>query len=40
MSLTNGLNNRYRVAAQYVHSSRDNTNIDTWGSWQYFTVRR
>ncbi|WP_020135799.1 choice-of-anchor D domain-containing protein [Streptomyces sp. 351MFTsu5.1] len=40
MSLTNGLNNRYRVAAQYVHSSRDNTNIDTWGAWQYFTVRR
>lgn len=39
MSLTNGLNNRYRVAAQYVHSSRDNTNLDTWGAWQYFTVR-
>ncbi|MEU0412122.1 choice-of-anchor D domain-containing protein [Streptomyces griseorubiginosus] len=40
MSLTNGLNNRYRVAAQYVHSSRDNTNLSTWGAWQYFTVRR
>jgi hypothetical protein len=40
MSLTNGLNNRYRVAAQYVHSSRDNTNLDTWGAWQYFTVRQ
>ncbi|CAM5492459.1 hypothetical protein STANM309S_02748 [Streptomyces tanashiensis] len=40
MSLTNGVNNRYRVAAQYVPSSRDNTNISTWGAWQYFTVRR
>ncbi|MFC8433420.1 choice-of-anchor D domain-containing protein [Streptomyces sp. NPDC057253] len=40
MSLTNGLNNRYRVAAQYVASSRDNTNLSTWGAWQYFTVRR
>jgi hypothetical protein len=28
-----------RVAAQYVHSSRDNTNLSTWGAWQYFTVR-
>lgn len=40
MSLTNGLNNRYRVAAQYVHSSQDNTNLSTWGAWQYFTVRQ
>lgn len=40
MSLTNGVNNRYRVAAQYVHSSRDNTNLSTWGAWQYFTVRQ
>lgn len=40
MSLTNGLNNRYRVAAQYVHSSRDTTNLSTWGAWQYFTVRQ
>ncbi|MFE2214107.1 choice-of-anchor D domain-containing protein [Streptomyces canus] len=40
MSLTNGLNNKYRVAAQYVHSSRDNTNLSTWGAWQYFTVRQ
>ncbi|MFI6440526.1 choice-of-anchor D domain-containing protein [Streptomyces sp. NPDC050759] len=40
MSLTNGVNNKYRVAAQYVHSSRDNTNLSTWGAWQYFTVRQ
>jgi hypothetical protein len=40
MSLTNGVDKKYRVAAQYVHSSRDNTNLSTWGSWQYFTVRQ
>ncbi|WP_328749712.1 choice-of-anchor D domain-containing protein [Streptomyces sp. NBC_00285] len=40
MSLTNSVNSRFRVAAQYVHSSRDNTNLSTWGAWQYFTVRQ
>ncbi|MEU1476853.1 choice-of-anchor D domain-containing protein [Streptomyces sp. NPDC005760] len=40
MSLTNSVDNRYRVAAQYVHSSRDITNLSTWGAWQYFTVRQ
>ncbi|MFF7642179.1 choice-of-anchor D domain-containing protein [Streptomyces canus] len=40
MSLTHSVNNRYRVAAQYVHSSRDTTNLSTWGAWQYFTVRQ
>ncbi|MFI0509272.1 choice-of-anchor D domain-containing protein [Streptomyces sp. WSLK1-5] len=40
MSLTNSVNYKYRVAAQYVHSSRDNTNLSTWGAWQYFTVRQ
>jgi hypothetical protein len=28
------------VAAQYVHSSQNNTNLSTWGAWQYFTVRQ
>ncbi|WP_020118540.1 choice-of-anchor D domain-containing protein [Streptomyces canus] len=40
MSLTHSVNNRYRVAAQYVHSSRDTTNLSTWGARQYFTVRQ
>ncbi|WP_329597626.1 choice-of-anchor D domain-containing protein [Streptomyces pseudovenezuelae] len=40
MALTRSVNSRFRVAAQYVHSSRDNTNLSTWGAWQYFTVRQ
>ncbi|MGR6971472.1 Ig-like domain-containing protein [Streptomyces cynarae] len=40
MSLTNAVNSRFRVAAEYVHSSKDNTNLTTWGAWQYFTVRQ
>ncbi|MEU6317016.1 choice-of-anchor D domain-containing protein [Streptomyces sp. NPDC047009] len=40
MSLTKAVNSRFRVAAEYVHSSKDNTNLTTWGAWQYFTVRQ
>jgi hypothetical protein len=40
MALTRSVNYRFRVAAKYVHSSRDTTNLSTWGAWQYFTVRQ
>ncbi|MGW3242836.1 Ig-like domain-containing protein [Streptomyces sp. NPDC001070] len=40
MSLANATNGRFRVAARYVHSSRDDSNPSTWGAWQYFTVRQ
>ncbi|MFF7469446.1 choice-of-anchor D domain-containing protein [Streptomyces sp. NPDC008092] len=40
MSLTNSVDSRFRIAAEYVRSSRDNTNLSTWGAWQYFTVRQ
>ncbi|MFE3855972.1 choice-of-anchor D domain-containing protein [Streptomyces griseorubiginosus] len=40
MSLTRSVNSRFRIAAEYIHSSRDNTNLSTWGAWQYFTVRQ
>ncbi|WP_030671778.1 Ig-like domain-containing protein [Streptomyces cellulosae] len=40
MSLAKSVNSRFRVAAGYVRSSRDNTNLSTWGAWQYFTVRQ
>ncbi|MEU0209470.1 Ig-like domain-containing protein [Streptomyces canus] len=40
MALTRSVNSRFRIAAEYVHSSRDNTNLSTWGAWQYFTVRQ
>lgn len=39
MTLTNAINGRFRVAAEYVHSAKDNTNPSTWGAWQYFAVR-
>ncbi|WP_042365266.1 hypothetical protein [Streptacidiphilus neutrinimicus] len=29
----------YRVIVEYTHDSTDTGNIDTWGNWQYFTVR-
>lgn len=40
MSLTNSVGSKFRIAAEYVHSSRDTTNPSTWGAWQYFTVRQ
>ncbi|MET8074970.1 choice-of-anchor D domain-containing protein [Streptomyces sp. NPDC005303] len=40
MALTRSVNSRFRIAAEYIHSSRDDTNLSTWGAWQYFTVRQ
>ncbi|MFJ6899756.1 choice-of-anchor D domain-containing protein [Streptomyces hokutonensis] len=40
MSLTNSVGSKFRIAAEYVHSSRDTTNPSTWGAWQYFNVRQ
>ncbi|MFE9440384.1 choice-of-anchor D domain-containing protein [Streptomyces sp. NPDC006602] len=40
MSLTRAVNSRFRVASEYRHSSTDNTNLSTWGAWQYFTARQ
>ncbi|MFF4112176.1 choice-of-anchor D domain-containing protein [Streptomyces sp. NPDC001714] len=40
MSLTSSVGSRFRIAAEYVHSSRDTTNPSTWGAWQYFTVKQ
>jgi hypothetical protein len=40
MSLTNSVGSKFRIAAEYVHSSRDTTNPSTWGAWQYFTVKQ
>ncbi|MCH5673590.1 Ig-like domain-containing protein [Streptomyces gilvus] len=40
MSLTSSVGSKFRIAAQYVHSSRDTTNPSTWGAWQYFTVKQ
>ncbi|MEU4092637.1 hypothetical protein [Streptomyces sp. NPDC026673] len=39
VSLSHAINGRFRLAAEYVHSSKDTTNVSTWGAWQYFTVR-
>ncbi|MFC8514242.1 choice-of-anchor D domain-containing protein [Streptomyces sp. NPDC057257] len=40
MSLTKWTNSRFRIAAEYVRSSKDTTNLNTWGTWQYFTVKQ
>ncbi|MEV6943058.1 hypothetical protein AB0N07_13870 [Streptomyces sp. NPDC051172] len=40
LSLTNTVNSKFRMRAEYVHSSRDTGNLSTWGAWQYFTVRQ
>jgi len=41
LTLTSGaINGKYRMAAEYVHSTKDNTDLNTWSSWQYFTVRK
>ncbi|MFF4208960.1 hypothetical protein ACFYZE_06200 [Streptomyces sp. NPDC001796] len=39
LSLTNAVNQKFRVRSEYVHSTQDNTNLTTWGGWLYFTVR-
>ncbi|MFF7051031.1 hypothetical protein ACFY94_21980 [Streptomyces griseorubiginosus] len=40
VTLTNALNSKFRMRAEYVHSSKDTGNLSTWGVWQYFTVRK
>jgi hypothetical protein len=39
LTLTNAVNQKFRVRSEYVHSASDNTNLTTWGGWLYFTVR-
>ncbi|MEU1591819.1 hypothetical protein ABZ468_02905 [Streptomyces sp. NPDC005708] len=40
LSLTKAVNSKFRMRAEYVHSSKDTGNLNTWGAWQYFTVRQ
>ncbi|MEU5630649.1 hypothetical protein ACH47C_06055 [Streptomyces rishiriensis] len=40
LSLTNAVTSKFRMRAEYVHSSKDTGNLSTWGTWQYFTVRQ
>ncbi|MFF7949309.1 Ig-like domain-containing protein [Streptomyces griseorubiginosus] len=40
LSLTHTLNSKFRMRAEYVHSTKDTGNLSTWGAWQYFTVRK
>jgi hypothetical protein len=40
LSLTKAVNSKFRMRAEYVHSSKDTGNLSTWGAWQYFTVRQ
>ncbi|NEB93973.1 hypothetical protein [Streptomyces bauhiniae] len=39
LSLSNAVNQKFRVRSEYVRSSKDTTNDSTWGGWQYLTVR-
>ncbi|KAB1982277.1 YncE family protein [Streptomyces triticiradicis] len=39
LSLSHAVNQKFRVRSEYVHSSKDTTNVSTWGGWQYLTVR-
>ncbi|WP_330289626.1 hypothetical protein [Streptomyces sp. NBC_00576] len=39
LSLTNAVNQKFRVRAEYVRSAKDTTNVSTWGGWLYLTVR-
>ena len=40
LSLTNAVGSKFRMRAEYVHSSRDTGNLSAWGGWRYFTVRK
>ncbi|MFJ9147268.1 hypothetical protein ACIRP7_04170 [Streptomyces sp. NPDC102270] len=40
LSLIHSVDNKFRMRAEYVHSSKDAGNLSTWGVWQYFTVRQ
>ncbi|MFD8258980.1 hypothetical protein ACFV19_08540 [Streptomyces griseoluteus] len=39
LSLSNPVSQRFRVRSEYVRSSKDTTDVSTWGGWQYLTVR-
>ncbi|NEA62856.1 hypothetical protein [Streptomyces sp. SID12488] len=39
LSLTDAVNQKFRVRAEYVRSAKDTTNVSTWGGWLYLTVR-
>ncbi len=39
LSLTNAVNQKFRVRTQYVSSATDKSNVSTWGGWGYLTVR-
>jgi len=34
--LTN--NTQYRIIDEYTHNNKDNTSLDSWGTWQYFII--
>jgi hypothetical protein len=39
LTLTNAVNQKFRVRVEYVRSAKDTTNVSTWGGWLYLTVR-
>ncbi|KUN33423.1 hypothetical protein AQJ30_33745 [Streptomyces longwoodensis] len=39
LSLTNALNQKFRVRSEYERSTKDLGNVSTWGGWLYFVVR-
>lgn len=39
LSLTNAVNQKFRVRTEYVRSASDTTNVSTWSGWAYLTVR-
>ncbi len=39
LSLTNAVNQKFRVRTEYVAGAKDTTNVSTWGGWLYLTVR-
>lgn len=40
LTLTGATDDKLRMRAEYVHSTKDTGNLSTWGSWQYLTVRK
>ncbi len=40
LGLSNAVNSKFRMRAEYFHSSKDTGNLSTWGAWQHFTVRQ
>ncbi|MET7286641.1 hypothetical protein [Streptomyces sp. NPDC005573] len=39
LTLTNAVNQKFRVRTEYEHSTKDTSNPSTWSGWLYFTVR-